>query len=97
MSADIVLTGYDRKTEILATIAVVPPRLIGSARHIAAVPATDPNVLGVYPLDATQAVALGRLAHSALDLDRYEYCLEAIARDGHLGAGHTDGRVAAFG
>ncbi|MEV7198278.1 hypothetical protein AB0N81_41820 [Streptomyces sp. NPDC093510] len=35
-------------------------------------------LVDVYPLDESQAAALGRLADVSLDLDSYEYFLEAV-------------------
>lgn len=97
MNADVVLSGYDRKTEVLGTLAVVPARLVGSAREIAGVPATDPGILGVYPLTSAQAERIARFAGAELDLDRYEYCLEAIARDARVPACRSQASAHAFG
>ena len=81
MNADIILSGYDRDTEFLVTLDIVPAHWLAAVSRIAAVPASDPDLLGVYPLTDAQAERIGVLAGADLDLEHYEYCLEAIARD----------------
>ena len=81
MNADIVLSGYDRDTEFLVTLDIVPAYRLAAVSRIAAVPSSDPDLLGVYPLTDAQAERIAVLAGADLDLERYEYCLEAIARD----------------
>ncbi|MEA2736909.1 MAG: hypothetical protein QOH05_216 [Acetobacteraceae bacterium] len=81
MNAVVKLTGYEKTTELLATIVTVPPRLVPFARAVAGVPETDPGVLAMYPLTIDQAAAIAAEADLALDPDRFDYCLEAIAED----------------
>ena len=81
VNADITLTGYDRTTEILTTFAVVPPHRVLAARTVAHVPASDPGIVGVYPLQPEEAASIAALASTTIDLDRYDYCIEAIARE----------------
>ena len=81
MNADVKLTGYDKHSEFLSVALTVPPHLIDAARHIAGVPGTDPDVLGVYPLTAQQAAEIADKAALPLDPSAFDYCLEAIARD----------------
>ncbi|HBK08182.1 MAG TPA: hypothetical protein DDZ81_20410 [Acetobacteraceae bacterium] len=82
MNAVVKLTGYEKTTELLTTIATVPSGLVSFAKTIAGVPETDPGVAAMYPLTVPQAEALAAEASLALDPDRFDYCLEAIAEDG---------------
>jgi hypothetical protein len=81
MNAVVKLTGYEKTTELLATVVTVPGNLVSFARTVAGVPETDPNVLAMYPLTAQQAETIAAKADLALDPGRFDYCLEAIAED----------------
>jgi len=81
MNAVVKLTGYEKATELLTTIATVPPGLVPFARTVAGVPETDPGVAAMYPLTVPQARAIAAKADLALDPDQFDYCLEAIAED----------------
>jgi hypothetical protein len=81
MNADVKLTGYDKQSDFLSVAFTVPTDVIDAARHIAGVPETDPDVLGVYPLTAQQAAEIADKAALPLDLSAFDYCLEAIAWD----------------
>jgi hypothetical protein len=81
MNAVVKLTGYEKATELLATMATVPAELVPFARTVACVPETDPGVAAMYPLTVRQAEAIAAKADLALDPDRFDYCLEAIAED----------------
>jgi hypothetical protein len=83
MNAVVKLTGYAKATERLETIVTVPKDLVPFARTVAGVPETDPEVLAMYPLTVPQAEAIATEAALALDPDRFDYCLEAIAEDDH--------------
>lgn len=79
MNAAVKLTGYAKTTELLETIMTVPAALIPFARTIAGVPASDPDVLAMYPLTVPQAEAIAARADLALETERFDYCLEAVA------------------
>lgn len=83
MNAVVKLTGYEQATELLTTVVTVPPGLVPFARTAAGLPETDPGVAGMYPLTVRQAEAIAAEADLALDPDRFDDCLEAIARDEH--------------
>lgn len=83
MNAVVKLTGYEKATELLTTIVTVPPGLVPIARTVAGVPKSDPGVAGMYPLTVPQAEAIAAESGLALDPDRFEYCLEAIADGVH--------------
>ena len=55
MDVEVSIVGYDRQTERLAVEHPVPPAAVPAAQAIANVPATDPDLIGAYPLDAEQA------------------------------------------
>lgn len=81
MQADVKLTGYDKRSEYLSVVLDVPVCAIDAARHIAGVPATDPDILGVYPLTEHQAAEIAAHAELQVEPDKFDYCLEAIAHD----------------
>jgi hypothetical protein len=81
MNAVVKLTGYEKATELLTMVLTVPPGLVPFARTVAGVPETDLGVAGMYPLTVRQAEAIAAKADLALDPDRFDYCLEAIAED----------------
>jgi len=81
MNADLTLTAYDKQTEYLSKVLVLPSDLLGYAREIAGVPGTDRDILGVYPLTEQQAAAIAGKAALNLETGAYDYCLETIARD----------------
>jgi hypothetical protein len=81
MNAVVKLAGYEKTTELLATVVTVPGNLVPFARTVAGVPDTDPDVLAMYPLTARQAETIAAKADLALDPSRFDYCLEAIAED----------------
>jgi hypothetical protein len=80
MNAVVKLTGYAKTTELLETVVTVPATLVPFARRIAGVPASDPDVLAMYPLTAPQAEAIAAKADLAVEPDRLDCCLEAIAK-----------------
>jgi hypothetical protein len=38
------------------------------------VPATDPDLIGAYPLDAEQTRQIAELANITIEPDRFDYC-----------------------
>jgi hypothetical protein len=73
------LTAYDRQSERLVAAAALPAGVVTEARRIARVPASDPDLQGVYPLSAAQVAEIAGKAGITLDPERYDYCLEAAA------------------
>jgi hypothetical protein len=86
MNAVVKLTGYAKAPERLETIVTVPESLVPFARAVAGVPETGPRVLAMYPLTISHAAAIATEAKLALDPDRFDYCLEAVAEDDHFKA-----------
>lgn len=80
MTADLTLTAYDKRTDYLCRVHVLPESLRGYARGVAGVAPTDPHIAGVYPLTPEQAEDIARKVDLSLDLADYDYCLETIAR-----------------
>jgi hypothetical protein len=89
MNAVVKLTGYEKATELLKTVMTVPSALVPFARTVAGVPETDPGVAAMYPLTVPQAEAIAAEADLALDPERFDYCLEAIAEGGRSEAQKT--------
>ena len=50
------------------------PAAVPAAQAIANVPATDPDLIGAYPLDAEQARQIAELANNTIEPDRVDYC-----------------------
>jgi hypothetical protein len=67
VNATVTLTGYDKVTELLRTLADVAEPLVAYARDIAGVPDTDPAVLAIHPLTPSQARAIAARAKVAVD------------------------------
>lgn len=79
MKAGVRITAYDKRSERLIAAAALPPQVVDEARRIARVPASDPDLQGVYPLTPEQVAQITTRAGFALDVERYDYCLEAVA------------------
>jgi hypothetical protein len=79
MAQGIEVTAYDKKTEIRMAFFAVPKLVADAARRIARVPASDPDLTGVYPLTPEQIAEIGAKAGVRLDPDKYDYCLEAAS------------------
>jgi hypothetical protein len=73
------LTGYDRRTELLASECDIPIEDIARVREIARVGPDDPDVIGSYLLDRQQAERIARLLGAEIDADRYDFFLEPFA------------------
>ena len=78
MTPGVKLTAYDKQTERLVAAASVPSEVMTEVRRIAQVPASDPDLRGVYPLTAAQLTAIAAKLGARLDAERYDYCLEAM-------------------
>jgi hypothetical protein len=78
MTPGVKLTAYDKETEKLVAAAALPAGVVAEARRIAKVPATDPELQGVYPLTGAQVAAIAGKAGIRLDPGKFDYCLEAV-------------------
>lgn len=81
MSAQVVhrLTGYDRKTELLAIRRDIPREDISRVKEIARVGPDDPDAIGSYPLDPERAQEIARLLSLTTDAGEYDFFLEPFA------------------
>jgi hypothetical protein len=73
------LTGYDRKTQLLAVEYDVEPSRFKKIKKIAGVAADDPDAIGSYPLGRDQLRAISGLTGIVFDNDHYEFFLEPVA------------------
>jgi hypothetical protein len=73
------LTGYDRKTELLAIECEIPVGDITRVKEIAGVGPSDPDAIGSYPLDQGQVERVVRLLGAEIDAERYDFFLEPFA------------------
>ena len=78
MTPGVKLTAYDKQTERLVAAAAVPAQVLVEVRRIARVPASDPDLRGVYPLTPAQVTDIAGKLGAKLDEQRYDYCLESI-------------------
>jgi len=78
MGVAVRVIGFDRSTERYADEVVVQRHLWDDARRIAAVPATDPDLMGSYPLDEMQARQIAAVIGVRLN-PRLDWFLEANA------------------
>jgi hypothetical protein len=76
------LTGYDRKTDVLAVEYDLDPDIFDRIRVIAEVDPQDPDAIGSYPLSASQLRAMTALLGRAFDDTRYAFFLEPVADPG---------------
>ena len=72
------LTGYDRKTELLAIECEIPVGDITRVKEIAGVGPSDPDAIGSYPLDQGQAERIARLLGSKINNDMCNFFLEPL-------------------
>jgi hypothetical protein len=70
--------GFYRSTERYAGEVAIPRHVWADARRIAAVPATDPDFMGSYPLDEVQVRQISALIGVSLN-PRLDWLLEATA------------------
>lgn len=78
MRVEVSIVGFDRPTA-RAVEHPVPPAAVPAARRIANVPATDPDLMGAYPLDTGQARQIAAVANITIDPARFDWFLEACA------------------
>jgi hypothetical protein len=80
------LTGYDKETERLVFEFDIPPSQLERAKELANVGRDDPDAVGSYPLDSSQAGRVAGLVNQVVDVDRYSWFLEPFADDGAIEA-----------
>jgi hypothetical protein len=78
MGVAVRVIGFDRSTERYATELAVPSHNWTKAREIAEVPASDPELMGSYPLDDVQARQIAAVTGLLMD-PRLDWFLEAVA------------------
>ena len=77
------LAGFDRQSELLVEGHVLPAASIEQAKLIADI-AARPEIIGDWPLSATQARNIAEIAGIIIDPDRFDCFLEpysAVALD----------------
>ena len=79
MNVDRVVAGYDRATERLTIEHDVPAAVFEAVRILAAVPETDREALGSYPLSLSAIREIGAKIAAPLNCDAYDWYLEPIA------------------
>jgi hypothetical protein len=75
------LTGYDRTTEFLTIEYDIPTKKFARIRKIAGVGPDDPEAIGSYPLDRNQVQKISDLLGSKVEIDRFDYFVEAFSED----------------
>jgi hypothetical protein len=78
MRVEVSIVVFDGHTQRVAVEHPVPPAAVPAARRIANVPATDPDLMGAYPLDAEQARQIAAVANITID-PIFDWFLEAYA------------------
>jgi hypothetical protein len=76
MSLVIQLSGYDKRTELIAAEHPVPANRADRVKQIAAVTKTDPDVLGAYPLDEAQAAQIAGEINQPINPKLYDWFLQ---------------------
>ena len=74
------LTGYDRDTELLAVEYDIPVTALSKVKKIARVGSDDPDAIGSYPLDRTQVEKISTFIDADVDIDRFDYFIEAFSK-----------------
>ena len=73
------VTGYDKRTELLAFAFDVPADHMTELRRLANVDPADDEALGSYPLDSVAARALAHSLNLPMAVERCDWFLEPIA------------------
>jgi hypothetical protein len=55
----------------------LPASALNRVKKIADVPATDPDLVGAYPLTERQLAMIAEAAHITVEPNRFQYFLEA--------------------
>jgi hypothetical protein len=71
------LVGFDRTSEQLGVELTIPAHAVSTVKQIAEVPASDPDIIGSYPLDDKQLLLIADAAHVTVDAAKFTYFLEA--------------------
>jgi hypothetical protein len=77
MSVQVKIVGFDRASDLVGIEMGVPPAHVTRVRQIAAVPATDPEIMGSYPLDDAQVATIADAACMEIDPGKFVYFLES--------------------
>jgi len=77
MTIEAKIVGFDRSSDLAAVELAVPRVVLAQVKRIADVPASDPDLLGSYPLDDRQVIKIAETAHITVDPVKYAYFLEA--------------------
>jgi len=73
------IRGYDRRTDELVEEHDLPAACLDRIRPLVSAGRDDPDLVAVYPLDAAAIQAIVALLPVRLDLDRYDFFLDADA------------------
>jgi hypothetical protein len=76
MSLVIQLSGYDKKSELIAAEHPVPASRLDEVKAIAGVPKSDPTVMGAYPLDEAQAVQIAGRINTPINPKLYDWFIQ---------------------
>jgi hypothetical protein len=71
------LVGYDRTTERVQSQHDIPAGRLPLIREIAHVPASDPDMIGSYPLEAAQARDVAGILNIKIDVADQTFFIEA--------------------
>ncbi|HZT86738.1 MAG TPA: hypothetical protein VFA12_02135 [Stellaceae bacterium] len=77
--SEVVLVGYDGRTEFVAAEHKTPPNAIEQAKRIAKVPADDPDVAHAYELKPSAAKYIAPMIRVQIDTSKYYFFLEGFA------------------
>ncbi len=69
------LIGYDRKTERQRVHYDLSPDFVSALRQLLEVPATDPEMIGAYPVDSHAIAKVAKLTNLKLDPD-YDFFVQ---------------------
>ena len=73
------LVGYDRFGQRIAEEFDIPVKNLGAVKKIANVAPADPDAIGSYPLNTTQAQQIAALIQEKIDTERNLFYLEPFA------------------
>jgi hypothetical protein len=77
MTIEAKIVGFDRSSDLVAFELDVPNAVLEQVKKIAKVPASDPDLLGSYPLSQQQIAMIADAAHARIDPAQCKYFLEA--------------------
>ena len=73
------VTGYDKRTELIAYQFDVPADRMTEIRHLAKVDPRDAEAAGSYPLDTTAAHMIAHDLNLPMAMDRCDWFLEPVS------------------